>query len=750
MVAPKAGGAKKQGTLGKFFGAKSVPKAPIPAAAEDEKEEGVIDGPSTVKREESDGSSTDGGEPVSKKMKLTDKRDAEDGSSADLTVKAAKSLQKAISTETPDEEDESLLAKSRRKSTGPVLYADLVQTFTKIESTTKRLEITAYLTKFLTDLIRNSPEELLQTIYLSITRIAPDYEGIELGIGESLLIKAIAESTGRNAAQIKAEYQETGDLGLVAAKSKGTQPTMFKPKPLTISSVFKGLKDIATITGGSSQMKKVGIIKRLLSSCQGDEAKYIIRSLEGKLRIGLAEKTVLTALSAATLNARSQHSKVVPSTEAIAAGDATLKQVFSELPNYDLIIPKLLENGLDGLEKLCKLTPGVPLKPMLAKPTKSIGEVLDRFEGEKFTCEYKYDGERGQIHLLPLAPGAGVSEKVGKTKIYSRNSEDMSTKYPDIVASIPHFLKDSTKSFVLDGEVVAWSIEEKKILPFQILATRKRKDVKEEDIKIKICYFAFDILYLNGDSLLHKSLKERRELLRSAFREVEGEFIFAKSMDGETTEEIQAFLDQSIADSCEGLMVKLLDGTESAYEPSKRSRNWLKIKKDYLSGIGDSLDLVVIGAYIGKGKRLGSYGAFLLGCIGKEGDEDIQSICKIGTGFSDEDLASLYNKLSPTVIPAPKSYVHHSSGAAQPDVWFNPSLLFEVLTADLTLSPLYKAGIGLIDPSKGISLRFPRFVRVRDDKNVEDGTGAEQVAEMYRAQAVQGSTKKEAVEDDFW
>lgn len=736
---------KRQGTLGKFFGAKSAPSAPVP-----EKNATVVsDDEIRAKRENSDQSLDDDDEHRTKRIKDDDQIDK---SSPDLTAHDTKAFRKLVDERrikgTGEAKNSSQVSTgSTGKPKEPVLYQDLVQTFMKLEGTTKRLEITAYMTAFLTDLIRHSPEELLQTVYLSITRIAPDYEGIELGIGESLLIKAIAESTGRSSAIIKSEYQETGDLGLVAAKSKGTQPTMFKPKPLTISSVFKGLKEIATITGGTSQARKMGIIKRLLSSSQGDEAKYIIRSLEGKLRIGLAEKTVLTALSAAILNARAYPK--LPSSQDIVDGDATLKQVFSELPNYDLVVPKLLENGLDGLDQICKLTPGVPLKPMLAKPTKSIGEVLDRFEGEKFTCEYKYDGERGQIHLLPIASDASTNEKMGKTKIYSRNSEDMSSKYPDIVASIPHFLRDGTKSFVLDGEVVAWSVEEKKILPFQILATRKRKDVKEEDIKIKICYFAFDILYLNGESLLHKSLKDRRDLLRSAFKEVEGEFLFAKAMDGETTEEIQTFLDQSIVDSCEGLMVKLLDGPESAYEPSKRSQNWLKIKKDYLTGIGDSLDLVVIGAYIGKGKRLGTYGAFLLGCLGKEGEDDIQSICKIGTGFSDEDLGTLYAKLSPTVIPAPKSYVHHSSGA-QPDVWFTPTTLFEVLTADLTLSPLYKAGVGLIDPAKGISLRFPRFVRVRDDKGVEDGTVAGQVAEMYRAQAVQSTSKNDAAEDNFW
>lgn len=259
----------------------------------------------------------------------------------------------------------------------------------------------------------------------------------------------------------------------------------------------------------------------------------------------------------------------------------------SELPSYDVIIPAILEHGILKLRENCKLQPGVPLKPMLAKPTKAITEVLDRFENQTFTCEYKYDGERAQIHyvakdadqeLSQSAPGANKEAGNGVASIFSRNSEELSKKYPDILAKLHTWVKPDTKSFVLDCETVAWDMDEKKVLPFQQLMTRKKKDVKIEDVKVKVCVFAFDMLYLNGEAIVEKSLRERRELLLQSFEPVEGEFAFATHMDGQEIDEIQTFLDESVKASCEGLMVKMLDGTESGYEPSKRSRNWLKVR----------------------------------------------------------------------------------------------------------------------------------------------------------------------------
>ncbi|KAF8714519.1 DNA ligase, partial [Rhizoctonia solani] len=646
-----------------------------------------------------------------------------------------------------------------------VPYAALAQAFSLIEATTKRLEITAILTAFLTLVIRRATakpttktqskdkepvtsghQDVLQCVYLCINRLAPDYTGIELGIGESLLVKAIGESTGRKIDAIKDELKKEGDLGLVAMNSRAMQKTLWKPKPLTLPAVFKSLLEIAQSTGHSSQNKKIGIITKLLAACLPDhaEAKYIIRSLEGKLRIRLAERTVLVALAQACVLAANYEDVEKWSKEDLGAkcdeGVEILKAVYSEIPSYDIVIPALLTGGMDSLRETCKLTPGIPLKPMLAKPTKAIGEVLDKFENTKFTCEYKYDGERAQVHRL----------EDGTVAVFSRNSEDMSKKYPDLVEQLPRCFKESTKSFVLDAEAVAIDKTTKKLLPFQELSKRKRKDVKVEDIQVRVCLFGFDLLYLNGESLLRKTLEERRKLLREHFTEVDCEFAFAKASDGETTEEIQVFLEESVKDGCEGLMVKTLTGDASRYEPSRRSVNWLKLKKDYLAGIGDSLDLVVVGAYYGKGKRTKVYGAFLLACYDPDAEE-YQTICKIGTGFSDEALAAHYAQLQP--LEQPKPWGNVKIGGAKPDIWFEPKVVWEVLTADLSLSPVYEAARGLVD-DRGISLRFPRFIRVRDDKSADDATEPSQIAEMYERQSLAqngpGKKKRGGEDDDFW
>lgn len=396
----------------------------------------------------------------------------------------------------------------------------------------------------------------------------------------------------------------------------------------------------------------------------------------------------------------------------------------SELPDYNIVVPALFANGIEHLEEHCQLTAGVPLKPMLAHPTKSISEVLNRFEGVPFTCEYKYDGERAQIHLLPT----------GEVMVFSRNCENMTEKYPDVVESISKFIAPGITSFVVDCEAVAWDLQAKKILPFQVLTTRKRKDVKSEDVTVKVCLFAFDLLFLQGKSLLKQEFAQRRKLLHSTFIPTAGTFEFARSMDSSTVEEIGAFLEEAIAGNCEGLMVKTLH-QDSSYEPSRRSRKWLKVKKDYIDGIGDSLDLTVIGGYTGKGKRTGTFGGYLLACYDAE-QEEFQAICKIGTGFSDADLAEQFKFFSTKAIAQPKPY-YKVSEAIKPDVWFEPAQVWEVKAADFSLSPIYPAAVGLVDEGKGISLRFPRFVRVREDKSAENSTSSRQVAQLYRNQSSQ-------------
>lgn len=680
--------------------------------------------------------------------------------------------------------------------TSPVLYADLVKSLEDIEAISGRLDIQAILTKLLRRVLQYSPQDIYAVVYLASNSVAPAYECVELGIGDSLLIKAISEAYGSKPNTVKTTYQEEGDLGIVAQSCKSKQRTLgfgAKPKPLTAQGVLQVFREIASISGSSSQKLKVDKIKKLLVAVQDSaETKYIIRGLQGKLRIGLAQSTVLVALAHALImtipstvvvgeesesgedgvddGEDIQYNPIsaaltddsLPVEKTLEAAANMVRKVYSEVPSYDALLDAALKVPLVNLHDGCHFQPGIPVEPMLAKPTKSIQEVLKRLNGQEFTCEFKYDGERAQVHKMTD----------GTLKVFSRNLLETSNKYPEV----PLFVEEAAQaavtarkataeagvedqgdgngdeqpvqSFVMDAEVVAYNQKTGQLVPFQVLSTRKKTEESAETAKVQVIVQAFDLMYLNGKSLLSTTLKDRRALLHKHFAPVEGKFQFAKSLDcvedGDTTT-LEQFLDTAVKGQCEGLMVKTM---VDVYEPSRRSLNWLKLKKDYLDGLGDSFDLVPLGAYFGKGKRTGVYGAYLLACYDDE-SEEFQSVCKIGTGFSDEDLQSLSAALNEHKLEGGKSSQYVVADGLECDVWFDAVQVWEIKAADLSKSSLHRGAIGKLEEGRGIGLRFPRFERIREDKSPEQATNSDQILELYYNQdTVKGQSNDDGCDED--
>ncbi|CAB4494886.1 ATP-dependent DNA ligase [Rhizophagus irregularis] len=634
-------------------------------------------------------------------------------------------------------------------------YRFLVDTFVAIEKTTSRLKIIEILTNALRTIIYHDPESVLPAVWLSSNAIAPSYEGIELGIGSQVLSKAITSVSGASSKALKQYYDKYGDWGDVAYTAKVSVRTLMEPKPLTIGKVYNTLYSISKLKGSGVVDQKTDLVKKLLISCKGEEIRYLTRTLVQNLRIGAVKTTCLIALAHAFCLTRPTNMIVSEPLDdknrlfvevnkesrdslnaKLKAAEKLVKECYAQFPNYNGIVECLLEHPIEKLLDFCHLRVGVPLRPMLGEIIRDLGQVFENFEGRLFNCEYKYDGQRAQIHM-------DANEKV---TIFSRNLENMTERFPDVVELIPQICLNNVNSFIMDCEIVA--IDSEGIIQnFQTLTNRSRKNVKLSSITIPICIFAFDLMYLNGESLLKRSLRERRELLRTKFTEIKNRFTYVNHIESSDPEEIHLFFKESIEFGCEGIMIKVLDDSPknlenktrmnllASYEPDKRIKSWLKVKKDYIDGIGDSLDVVPIAAWYGNGRKAGWWSPILL-AIYNPNTETFESVCKCMSGFSDEfykELKSRYSQESGNISQYKKWYFDVDD-SLRPDAWFEPSEVWEIKGADITISPVYKAAIGKVDQNKGLSLRAPRFIRVREDKNIIDATTSEKLVELFYKQ----------------
>jgi DNA ligase 1 len=577
-------------------------------------------------------------------------------------------------------------------------FSTIAEIFEDMEKTKSRL----LLIEHLVDLFKKTPTSTIKKIvYLLQGKICPSYEGIELGLAEKLTIKAISESTGITVKEIEYIYGKIGDLGEAAreiTKNK-YQRTLFTEK-ITVERIYSTFEKIAQSIGSRSQVIKLRLVNSLLNDATPLESKYIIKFLLGTLRLGIAEYTIIDALAIAFTGNRTNRKKI--------------EEKYNVYSDLGRIAEILSTEGLEGVDQI-KITPLKPIRPMLAERVTDPREALKRSNG-MIALEYKLDGERVQIH-----------KDNSDVQLFSRSLEKITVNYPDIVDSIKNF---KINRCILEAEIVSINLITKEIQPFQELMHRKRKyNILDIVKKYPIKVYLFDILYLEGKDLTNYEYTKRRNLLETIVKENKNDLInVVQQIVSSNLSQIGNFFSQAKIGGCEGLMLKQLN---SRYRAGAREYLWMKLKKEYDNALGDSFDLTVIGALLGRGKRTGYYGALLLASYDPNSDT-FQSICKVGTGFSDQDLELIYNELKTHVVKEKQSNVITNM---KMDIWFKPKLVLEIIASEITLSPSHTAAFGLIRDNFGLALRFPKYSgKIRYDKNPEDSTNSEELIKLYKRQ----------------
>ena len=577
-------------------------------------------------------------------------------------------------------------------------YSIVADAYEKIESTSKRLEMT----DLLVDLLKRTPkEEIAKIVYLTQGKIYPDFAGIEIGVAEKLAIKALARATGRTDSEVNENLKKSGDLGETAQSFlvKKKQLT-FGQKVLTIQRVYETLDKMAKTSGSGAVDAKLALLCGLLSDATPKEAKYLIRTVTGNLRLGIADMTVLDSLAIAYGGGKETRENI--------------ERAYNISSDLGRVASIAAEKGLEGIEKF-QVEVFEPIRPMLAERLGSPDEILEKLNG-RFIAEYKYDGERVQAH-----------KKGDKVVLYSRRLENISDQYPDAVELVRDCVK--AKEAILEAECVAVDLGTGDMLPFQELMHRRRKyGIEAAMEEYPVSLFMFDALYANKD-LTREAYPRRRKALETTLK-IGDRAKLAKQKLTSNVKDLEAFFEEAIADGCEGIICKAV-GEDAIYQAGARGWLWIKYKRDYKSEMKDTVDLVVVGAFHGRGKRAGTYGALLLATYNKQ-DDTFETVTKCGTGFTDKDLATFPDLLKKHEIPRKHSRVQ---SILEADVWFEPAVVLEVLGAEITLSPIHVCAMDSIRKGSGLAIRFPRFTgNYRTDKAPEDATTSAEVVEMYRGQ----------------
>ena len=576
-------------------------------------------------------------------------------------------------------------------------YRVIAEAYRDLEAASGRLALIDRLAALLAD----TPAGLLPTVcYLCQGLIAPEFAGVDLGLAEKLAIRAVATATGSDPGQVTAALRETGDLGqaaehLLAAAAAG------RPATLEVADVVATLHQIAAAQGPGSQGRKLDLLAGLLGRATPLEARYLLRLVTRGLRLGIGTPTVLDALAQVHAGGR--------------AARPVLERGYNICCDLGKVASTLLAGGTGAVERL-QVQPGNPVRVMLAQRLSDSAEILAKLGG-LCAAEYKYDGVRVQAHRTAD----------GQIELFTRRLERVSAQFPDVVEMLAAGLGPAEA--IIEGEVVAYDAAAGELRPFGEVMLRRRKHGIAEAVRdVPVGLFCFELLYADGEDLTRLPYPQRRARLAGAVT-LSPQLRLTTATGAAAPEELEAAFEQAVTDGCEGLVCKSV-APGSGYQAGARGWQWIKLKRDYRTELSDTVDLVIVGAFAGRGRRAGVYGALLLAAYDPEAGV-FRTVTKCGTGFSDADLAALPARLAPLASPHRPARI---DARQQPDVWFEPGLVLEILSAELTLSPTYTAAWGQLKEDAGLAMRFPRFTgRWRDDKSAEDTTTTAELADLYRS-----------------
>lgn len=567
-------------------------------------------------------------------------------------------------------------------------FLKLVEYFERLEATTKRLEMFDILSELFNE---SNADDIDKIIYLSQGQLLPPFHGLEMGMSEKLLIRAISDAANTPPKKVEDVFKHTGDLGKTAGelvKNKGEN--------LTVRKVYEELTAIAHTSGTGSVEKKIGLLSSLLRGVSPEEAKYIARFVIGRLRLGIGDPTVLEAL-------------------ALAQGDRTLRpeleRAYNLCSDLGLVAKTLLEKGMEGVKKF-HVRVGYPIRMALCERLPSSEEIVEKIG--QAAVEAKYDGFRVQIH-----------KNKNNIDMFSRNLERTTHMFPEIKEAVKNFITADTA--IIEGEALAYNESTGELFPFQITIQRKRKHGIEELAKeYPLRFFAFDLLYADGEDYTPKPFSERRERLKKIIKRnpvIEPSELFIT----DRHEDITKYFENAIARGLEGVVAKRLD---APYAAGGRNFNWIKLKRSYRGELADTIDVCIVGYFRGKGARAKFGVGALLGAVYDPKTDSFKTVSKVGSGFSEDEFLQLKKILDEISI----SHRHpRVDSVMEADVWVEPRYVVTVMADEITRSPSHTAGRD--KDGIGYALRFPRAVGfLRGDKNPEDANSVKEIIEMFEMQ----------------